>query len=60
MNVKIEFVLAVFTMISTLVTGDIILDFAVGISVYFASRLLYRNFGDTINNFFLRIFKKKK
>jgi type IV secretory pathway VirB2 component (pilin) len=58
MSAKIEAILAVVTMGVTLITGDIIIDFIVGISVYFASRLLYRNFGNKLNTFLNKIFKK--
>ncbi|TVZ55588.1 hypothetical protein OD91_0843 [Lutibacter sp. Hel_I_33_5] len=58
MNLKIEGFLAMITMGVTLVTGDIMIDFAVGISVYFSSRLLYKHYGKTVDAFFIRLKKR--
>ena len=56
MNFKTEAIFGSITMMSKFLISDIVIDFVIGISVYFASRLLYKNYGSKVD----RLFKKLK
>lgn len=56
----IELILGALTFISTIISGNYVLDFVVGVATYFGARILYRLFGKKILDFVIRIKQKYK
>lgn len=63
MTLKIEILLGLLTITSTMITGDFFTDLVVGIAVYTISRLFYKQLGYKLNgviNRFKSILEKWK